>query len=40
MAATLVLSTISGIIVYFLMRFVTGTGEGMLDSKNMRPHLF
>ena len=40
LAATLVLSTISGIIVYFLMRFVTGTGEGMLDSKNMKPHLF
>lgn len=38
--ATLVLSTLSGIIVYFFMRFVTGTGEGMLDSKNMRPHLF
>lgn len=38
--ATLVLSTLSGIIVYFFMRFITGTGEGMLDSKNMRPHLF
>ena len=39
-AATLVLSTISGILVYFFMRFITGTGEGMLDSKDMRPHLF
>ena len=39
-AATLVLSTLSGIIVYFVMRFITGTGEGMLDTKNMRPHLF
>ena len=39
-AATLVLSTLSGIVVYFFMRFITGTGEGMLDSKNMRPHLF
>ena len=39
-AATLVLSTISGIVVYFFMRFLTGTGEGMLDSKNMRPYLF
>ena len=39
-AATLVLSTISGIVVYFFMRFITGTGEGMLDSKYMRPHLF
>ena len=38
--ATLVLSTLSGIIVYFFMRFITGRGEGMLDSKNMRPHLF
>ena len=39
-AATLVLSTLSGILVYFVMRFITGTGEGMLDSKDMRPHLF
>ena len=39
-AATLVLSTLSGIVVYFFMRFITGTGEGMLDSKYMRPHLF
>jgi hypothetical protein len=39
-AATLVLSTLSGIVVYFFMRFITGTGEGMLDSKIMRPHLF
>ena len=39
-AATLVLSTISGLITYFVMRFITGTGEGMLDSKHMLPFLF
>ena len=38
--AASILSTIAGIIVFFLMRILTGTGEGMLDSKHMIPKLF
>ena len=38
--ATIILSTTAGLITFFIMRFLTGTGEGMLDTKYMRPTLF
>jgi len=40
LAATIGLSTVAGLITFFIMRFLTGTGEGMLDSNYMRPTLF
>ena len=38
--ATILLSTLAGLVVFFIMRFITGTGECMLDSKKMIPKLF
>tara|TARA_B100000470_G_C19463637_1_gene246982 strand:+ start:107 stop:400 length:294 start_codon:yes stop_codon:yes gene_type:complete len=38
--ATIILSTAAGLVTFFFMRFLTGTGEGMLDSKHMIPKLF
>ncbi len=38
--ATILLSTAAGLVTFFFMRFLTGTCEGMLDSKQIIPKLF
>ena len=40
LAITIIFIMVAALFLSATTRFITGTGEGMLDSKNMRPHLF